>query len=95
MKRRRVPADNNCLFTATAYLCEGLTHETDLNVAARKLRSVCAEVVLSDQDPLTRAALLGVETVQAYAEWIQNKNHWGGEPEVLMLAQVAFPSNLA
>ena len=88
MERRKVPADNNCLFTSLAYLCQGLTSEIELNVAARKLRGVCADVVLADEDPLTRAALLGMDSVQAYAEWIQNKNHWGGEPEVLMLAQV-------
>ena len=78
LERRHVPADNNCLFTATSYLCEGPKTDIELNVAARKLRAVCAAAVLSDPDPLTRAALLGVESVQAYDEWILNKNHWGG-----------------
>eukprot|EP00966_Prymnesium_polylepis_P085136 1971224-Prymnesium_polylepis.1 len=87
LKRHRVPADNNCLFTAVAHLCQGIDAEIELTVAARKLRLACAEAVLADPDPLTRAVMLGCDSVQAYAEWIQNKNHWGGEPEVLMLAQ--------
>ena len=88
MERRKVAADNNCLFTSIAYLCQGLTTEAELLPAARALRTACAEAVKSDPDPLTRAVMLGADSVEAYSEWIQNKNHWGGEPEVLMLAEV-------
>jgi len=81
-----VAADNNCLFTTCAYLCEGLTSELDLRAAARRLRAVCAEAVLADPDPM-RALLLGHDTVWSYDAWIRVESHWGGEPEVLMLAQ--------
>ena len=96
LQRRKVPADNNCLFTAFSFLCEGTSSEIQLSVAARKLRRVCADTVLADPDPLLRAALLGFDSVDAYGEWIQNTHHWGGEPEVLMLAQVsACPAHRA
>ena len=87
MERRKVAPDNNCLFTSMAYLCQGIENEIELSGAARKLRTVCAEAVLTDPDPDTRAVLLGHDSVQGYAEWIQDKTHWGGEPEVLMLAE--------
>ena len=84
--RGSVKADNSCLFTATARLCEDIAAEPPLKAAARRLRSVCADAVLADPDPATRAVLLGHDSVEAYAEWIRNEHHWGGEPEVLMLA---------
>jgi ubiquitin thioesterase OTU1 len=87
LARRHVAADNNCLFTTCAYLCEGLTSEFDLRAAARRLRSVCGEAVLADPDPATRALLLGHDTVLSYDAWIRVESHWGGEPEVLMLAE--------
>jgi len=87
MERRHVAADNNCLFTSCAYLCEGLTSELDLRAAARRLRAVCAEAVLADPDPETRALMLGHDNVGSYDAWIRVETHWGGEPEVLMLAE--------
>ena len=85
--RRHVAADNNCLFTTCAYLCEGLASELDLRAAARRLRATCAQMVLADPDPSTRALMLGHETVESYGAWIRVESHWGGEPEVLMLAE--------
>lgn len=87
LARRHVAADNNCLFTTFAYLCEGLTSELDLRAAARRLRAACADAVLADPDPATRALLLGHDNVAAYSAWIRVETHWGGEPEVLMLAE--------
>jgi hypothetical protein len=87
LARRQVAADNNCLFTTCAYLCEGLTSELELRAAARRLRVACAEAVLADPDPSMRALLLGHDTVGSYDAWIRFESHWGGEPEVLMLAQ--------
>jgi hypothetical protein len=84
--RGNVSADNNCLFTALCRLCEGVTSELQLKTAARRLRSVCADVVLADPDPVTRALMLGHDSVEAYSEWIRNEHHWGGESEVVMLA---------
>ena len=86
LARHSVAADHSCLFTSVAYLCQGLTNEVELKTAGRKLREVCAEAVLADPDPATRALMLGHESVEAYVQWIRNDTHWGGEPEVLMLA---------
>ena len=85
--RHSVAADHSCLFTSVAYLCQGLTNEVELKTAGRKLREVCAEAVLADPDPATRALMLGHDSVEAYVQWIRNETHWGGEPEVLMLAE--------
>jgi len=87
LARHTVAADNNCLFTSAAYLCKGLTSAADLRAAARELRTVCANTVLADEEPETRAVLLGHDSVQAYSDWIVNETHWGGEPELLMLAE--------
>ena len=48
---------------------------------------MCATAVLADPDPATRAVLLGHDSVAAYGEWIRNEMHWGGEPEIVMLAE--------
>ena len=89
LQRRHVPPNHSCLFTSFAYLCEDLDAENDaaLRSASRRLREVCAAAVKADPEPDTRAALLGVESVDAYAAWIANDHHWGGEPELLMLAE--------
>jgi len=84
--RGSVKADNSCLFTATARLCQDITAEIQLKTAGRKLRVACADVVLADTDPATRSLMLGHDSVEAYEMWIKNDHHWGGEPEVLMLA---------
>ena len=87
LARVRVAPDNNCLFTTAAYLCEDLTSELDLRAAARRLRAACADSVSADPDPDTRALLLGHDSVADYGAWIRVETHWGGEPEILMLAQ--------
>ncbi|CAE7502958.1 otu1, partial [Symbiodinium necroappetens] len=48
---------------------------------------VCAQDALRDPDPLTRALLLGFNSVDEYAEWIRNEFHWGGENEIISLAK--------
>ena len=84
--RDRVPGDHSCLFTSLARLCDGVTDKAALKDAGHKLRIMCADAVLADEDPAMRALMLGHDTVDAYAAWIQDDHHWGGEPEVLMLA---------
>lgn len=84
--RDRVPGDHSCLFTSLARLCGGVTDKAALKDAGHELRVVCADLVLADEDPATRALMLGHDSVEAYAAWIQDEHHWGGEPEVLMLA---------
>ena len=80
--RHSVPADHSCLFTSVAYLCQGTSGEVELRTAGRKLREVCAQTVLADPDPASRAIMLGHDSVEAYVQWIRNETHWGGEPEV-------------
>ena len=57
--RHSVPADHSCLFTSVAYLCQGSSGEVELRTAGRKLREVCAQAVLADTDPASRAIMLG------------------------------------
>lgn len=52
-----------------------------------ELREVCAQDALQDPDPTTRALLLDVASVEAYARKIRDKLEWGGENEVLALAK--------
>ena len=83
MIRRSVPNDNSCLFYALAYCCEGA--EASRSVEQR-LRKVVADAVLADPDPDTRAVFLG-KPVREYADWILNTHHWGGEYEIVLLAE--------
>jgi len=93
--RRRVKDDHSCLFWAFAYLAEGceagLVSTADPGEAGRakviELREACAQDALQDPDPMTRALLLDVESVDAYARKIRDKHEWGGENEVLALAR--------
>ena len=89
LQRASVAADNSCLFTTFAKLCAepAPASEPLLKAAGRELRAVCATAVLADPDPATRAVLLGHDSVAAYGEWIRNEMHWGGEPEIVMLAE--------
>ena len=34
-----------------------------------------------------RALLLGHDNIESYSQWIRNDHHWGGEPEIVMLAE--------
>ena len=86
LTRGTVKADNSCLFTAIARLCENIESEHPLKTAGRKLRGVCAEAAAADPDPQLKALLLGHDSIELYAAWINNDHHWGGEPEVVMLA---------
>ena len=78
-----MPNDNSCLFYALAYLCEGASA---LPAVEQPLRATCAAAVLADPDPDTRALFL-VKSVAEYAEWIKNRFHWGGESEIIVLAE--------
>eukprot|EP00931_Biecheleriopsis_adriatica_P034266 TRINITY_DN19806_c0_g1_i1.p1 TRINITY_DN19806_c0_g1~~TRINITY_DN19806_c0_g1_i1.p1 ORF type:complete len:271 (-),score=52.14 TRINITY_DN19806_c0_g1_i1:222-1034(-) len=82
--RKPVPKDNSCLFRALAYLAEDDNDCSDAVVS--RLREVCASNALADPDPMMRALLLGFDSVEEYAKWIRNDSHWGGESEVLVLA---------
>ncbi|KAJ1453224.1 hypothetical protein M885DRAFT_524886, partial [Pelagophyceae sp. CCMP2097] len=83
-RRVRVPNDNGCLFSAVAYLCDGgraATREEQL-----ALREVVALAVLADADAESRALVVG-QPVEAYAAWIRDEFHWGGEHEIIVFSQ--------
>ena len=50
------------------------------DIAAPDLRKMCAEVVLGNPEKYT-AGFLG-SSPQAYAQWIQQKDSWGGAIEI-------------
>ena len=79
--RRSVPNDHECLFTAVALQCEGSFR----NAAAQRLRALCAEAVLADQDTYCEV-VLGKPPAE-YAKWIVNPFNWGGEVELNILAK--------
>ena len=81
--RRSVPNDNSCLFYAVAHLVDGADAVSD--ATQRQLRRVCAEAAMADPDPEARAVLLG-SPVDVYAAWIQQPHNWGGEHEIIALA---------
>ena len=81
--RRSVPNDNSCLFYAVAYLVDGPDAVSD--ATQKELRRVCADAATADPDPEARAVLLG-SPVDVYAAWIQQPHNWGGEHEIIALA---------
>ena len=91
--RYRVAADNSCLFTTCALLCDSnlgaQPSPAQLAASARGLRASCAKLVRdSPKDGSDTLALLGFEDSDAYARWITDETRWGGEPEVSMLSEI-------
>ena len=95
--RASVPADNNCLFTSIATLCDRRAVSKDpsrmpeprlLLDLAQELRTHMANMVISSPDGATTLAIIGCENADAYRLWIADETHWGGEPEVKMLADL-------
>eukprot|EP00930_Biecheleria_cincta_P102327 TRINITY_DN94029_c0_g1_i1.p1 TRINITY_DN94029_c0_g1~~TRINITY_DN94029_c0_g1_i1.p1 ORF type:complete len:382 (+),score=73.60 TRINITY_DN94029_c0_g1_i1:176-1321(+) len=84
MIRRTVPNDNSCLFYSLAYVCED--GKVASHAVEQGLRKIVADQVKSDPDPETRALFLG-KPVDEYATWIMNTMHWGGENEIVVLAE--------
>ena len=69
--------DNNCLFSACGYLCEGRQGSI-----CSELRAAVAEHVRSSQD--ISEVMLGMP-VEQYCSWIKNEMNWGGENEICFL----------
>ena len=85
LQRASVAADNSCLFTTFAKLCAepAPASEPLLKAAGRELRAVCGGAG-GPGSSARRAA--GHDSVAA-GEWIRNEMHWGGKPEIVMLAE--------
>eukprot|EP00037_Helgoeca_nana_P021209 m.213296 g.213296 ORF g.213296 m.213296 type:complete len:392 (+) comp25555_c0_seq1:104-1279(+) len=81
--RRRVPTNHSCLFECFNVLCQGLKEWEPASSSG--LRALCANVVMTDPDPETKALMLGM-AVDKYAVWITNEMNWGGEHEIVALA---------
>ena len=84
-----VPKDNSCLFAACAWLSREFDGDTadpdwDMSASAAALRSACAEEIRAD--PKYAEAHFDGKTKEQYAAWIERKESWGGEPEILLLA---------
>ena len=94
LTRHHVAADNSCLFSTIAYLC----HPTVLDdgdqqaIAAFELRLACAEYVRRHGEETL--ALLDFASADAYAEWVTDLTHWGGEPALSMLTLTLHSSLL-
>jgi ubiquitin thioesterase OTU1 len=86
-KRVVIPADNSCLFNAVAYLLEHNREDVDSSAVLRevqhKLRAVVAKEVVKSPEVYSEP-VLGVPP-GAYATWIADPAHWGGEVEIAVL----------
>jgi len=77
--RRKIDADNSCLFNALAYVLEG--HQSRKLKRASGLRQVVAEIVKLNKDEIYDSAFLG-QAPMDYCRWIVNPNNWGGGIEL-------------
>lgn len=77
---RVMPDDNSCLFRAIS-----LAVLSDLD-AVTELRSIIAETIQAD--PLTfNKAVLDNKDPDKYCQWIKSQDSWGGQVELMILAQ--------
>jgi len=76
MIRRSIPSDNSCLFNAISLCIEG-SQKPDL------LRRKIVERIR--RDSTYSEAILG-KPVEEYCSWIMNPEKWGGEIELVILA---------
>mmetsp|Transcript_13363 Transcript_13363/g.34137 ORF Transcript_13363/g.34137 Transcript_13363/m.34137 type:complete len:387 (+) Transcript_13363:41-1201(+) len=81
--RRLVPHDHSCLFECFKVLCGDRKKWEP--ATASGLRALCADAAEADPDPATKSLMLGM-SVDAYAGWIKNEMNWGGEQEIITLA---------
>ena len=82
MARHIIAADNSCLFNAIGFCLNGQL----MSDAPIIYRSYIAEEVVANKSGLYSEAFLG-KSAEAYAEWVQNPEHWGGEIEMHILSQ--------
>eukprot|EP00928_Gymnodinium_smaydae_P016131 TRINITY_DN16012_c0_g1_i1.p1 TRINITY_DN16012_c0_g1~~TRINITY_DN16012_c0_g1_i1.p1 ORF type:complete len:425 (-),score=109.49 TRINITY_DN16012_c0_g1_i1:100-1374(-) len=83
MIKRRVPDDNDCLFSSLAYLTS--TNGSYTPAGNAQLRRDCAEAVAAD--PITFCEPVLGMSPEAYKQWITNKFNWGGETEIVVLCK--------
>jgi len=81
MEKKRIAPDGSCLFNAIHYASCGL-EEAD---AATNLRSLVAQRIREDAGMYSEV-YLGKDP-EEYVAWIQTPHNYGGEVEILILAQ--------
>ena len=87
-QRQPVPTDHSCLFSSLVFLTsppEIFEGRSSRSSAITALRKYCAEVVLGDEDEWPEWKI--GRSPKDYAAWIQKPDSWGGEIELIILAQ--------
>lgn len=77
--KRRIPADNSCLFNAVGYAMH------KVKTRASSLRGLVAREVATDPATYT-SVFLGMSNA-AYCDWIMNPVNWGGGIELSILSK--------
>eukprot|EP01028_Stygiella_incarcerata_P003953 TRINITY_DN1826_c0_g1_i3.p1 TRINITY_DN1826_c0_g1~~TRINITY_DN1826_c0_g1_i3.p1 ORF type:complete len:296 (+),score=85.21 TRINITY_DN1826_c0_g1_i3:110-997(+) len=85
--RRKVEADNSCLFHAVA-IAIGCAY-----VNAIPYRTAVADMVIRHASELDEGIL--EKKPEEYAKWIVNEEKWGGEIEAMILAKWVFHIEIA
>jgi hypothetical protein len=83
MQRQRIAPDGSCLFSSIDFL----TSNGQLNPdAPAQLRETCASTILSDSEKYSKVYL--DKEPQDYAAFIRSPHEYGGEVEILILADL-------
>lgn len=81
MERKLIPPDGSCLFNAIYYAVTGL----ETADAAETLRALVAQTIEDSPDQFTEVYL--GKPPEEYVRWIKITHNYGGEAEILILAQ--------
>lgn len=82
MIRCRIPNDNCCLFSAIDFLVSDGIHRPN---AASELRRKCIQQISSNQQMYSEVYL--GKSNQDYCQWLALDSSWGGEVEIVILAE--------
>jgi hypothetical protein len=87
MNRVRVAPDGACLFNSVHIsTCDETKDEEPTYDAAQRLREICARIIDTNEDKYTEVYLEKPRKV--YIEWILNPATYGGENEIMILANL-------
>ena len=78
LARRRIAQDGACLFNSLIYLCQ------PGSMNANELREHCASTILGDAETYNEVYL--DKEPAAYADWIRDPVQYGGEIEIIIIA---------
>mmetsp|Transcript_18251 Transcript_18251/g.34139 ORF Transcript_18251/g.34139 Transcript_18251/m.34139 type:complete len:217 (+) Transcript_18251:70-720(+) len=82
MQRQRIPNDNSCLFTGIGFCLNG----EFVGNESVKQRKLCVDTIKSDPDKFSELYL--GKDVDEYCAWLMIDTSWGGEIEILILAEI-------